>query len=560
MKQSNNVKIGALTALYCRISRDDEQSGESNSIQNQKVLLSEYAQSKGYQNCRCFVDDGISGVTFERSGFQEMLGMVELGEVERVIVKDLSRLGRNFIEVGQYTDYVFPQHDIHFIAILDNVDSVAQCGTGDFIAPIKNIFNEMYISDVSRKLRSAWRTKSSLGYPIGKPPYGYMRDLENPKRWAVDEDAAEVVKRIFQMRVEGLGFEKIAEVLRREKVDMPSVYAVKKGFQCPNSRLDRPEYWWTKNVVAVILKNQSYLGDVINFKTYSKSYKLKQRLYNDPENWDIHEEVHEAIIDRHTWGLVQKAITVKKRVPKHTGKNIFAGYLRCSDCGSNLRYKFTYPNHDNHSFSCGRYREKLCAKTHHIRVDVLERLTLAAIDNAVRFARDFEDEFVKIVVSEKYRRTQLAQRENKRKLDTARKREQELDLMFARIYEDEALGKLPQSQFQKLLYKYQEESEMLREQIKHLEIVVKEEQTNELEVNDFLKVVRKYTRVNQLTPAILREFIHHIVVHHREVIGKDTVQKVEVHFNFIGEVDLPDVEQQQKLRAAFGRKAKEQTA
>ncbi len=273
MKQSN-IK---LTALYSRLSREDEQSGESNSIHNQKTLLKDYAESKGFHHNRFFVDDGISGVTFERQGFQEMLGMIESGEIERVIVKDLSRLGRNFIKVGQYTDYVFPQYDIHFIAVLDNVDSKTQSLTGDFIAPIKNIFNEMYVSDTSRKLRSSQKIKSSQGYPIGKPPYGYMRDPENRKRWIVDEDAVELVKRIYSMRLKGESINGIAMILRREKVDIPSVYAVKKGFDCPNNRIERQPYLWSHGMINKILKNQAYVGDVINFKTYSKSYKLKKR-------------------------------------------------------------------------------------------------------------------------------------------------------------------------------------------------------------------------------------------------------------------------------------------
>ena len=257
---------------------------------------------------------------------------------------------------------------------------------------------------------------------------------------------------------------------------------------------------------------------------------------------------------------MQKSYESKYRKPKHTEKSIFAGYLKCSDCGANMRYKYTTPNPDNHYFSCGKYRENLCGKTHHIRVDVLERLTLAAIDNAVRFARDFEDEFVKIVVSEKYRQIQITQRQNQRKLDAAKKREQELDILFSKIYEDNALGKLPDSQFQKLSAKYQEEADILREQIKFLETVVKEEHSNEMDVNNFLKVVQRYTRVNQLTPAILREFIHHVVVHHRETIGKATEQKVEIHFNFIGEVNLPDVEQRRKLLKSFGKEKREQIA
>jgi len=555
LKQSNKQ----ITALYCRLSREDEQSGESNSIQNQRVLLTDYADKHGYTNTKIYADDGISGVTFQRQGFQDMLEGIQAGEIGRVIVKDLSRLGRNFIEVGQYTDYIFPQHDIHFIAVLDNVDSKKQDGM-DFITPIKNIFNEMYISDISRKLRSSQRVKSSQGYPIGKPPYGYMRDPENPKRWTVDEEAAEVVQRIYHMRLDGNSMDDIAAALRRDKVDLPSVHAIKIGHGCPNGRLDRAEYWWRTNLVSIILKNQSYVGDVINFKTYSRSYKLKERLHNDKENWEVHHDVHEPIISRHDWELVQKTISSKYRKPKHVEKNIFASYLRCSNCGANMRYKYTTDKPHNHYFSCGKYRERLCSKTHHIRVDVLERLTLAAISNAVRFAREFEDEFVKIVVSEQYRRIQAAQKQNQRKLDTAKKREQELDIMFSRIYEDHALDKLPDSQYQKLLHKYQEEYNVLREQIRHLDAVVKEELSHEMDVNDFLKVVQRYTRVGELTPAILREFIHHIVVHHREpaAIGEKPEQKVEVLFNFIGEVDLPDVEMRKKLHKSFGKENRKQ--
>ena len=292
---------------------------------------------------------------------------------------------------------------------------------------------------------------------------------------------------------------------------------------------------------------------------YYKSYKNKKRLPNAPENIETHIGVHEPVVDRNDWEKVQHSFECKYRKPKHTEKNMFAGYLRCSDCGGNMRYKFTYPNHDNHYFSCGKYRESLCKQTHHIRVDVLERLTLSAIDNAVRFARDFEDEFVKIVVSEKYKQVQITQRENQRKLDTAKRREQELDMLFARIYEDNALGKLPDVPFQKLSDKYHDEADALSEIIRQLEAVVKEEQANEMDVNNFLAVVQQYTRVNQITPEILREFIHHIVVHHRETLGTETVQKVEIYFNFIGEVSLPDVEQRLKLLKTLGKKKSEQS-
>jgi len=425
---------------------------------------------------------------------------------------------------------------------------------------VSPIITHSYVSDVSRKLRSSQKIKSGQGYPIGKPPYGYMRDPENRKRWAVDEEAAEMVQRIYKMRLDGESVNGIALILRREQVDIPSVYAMKKGYDCPNNRLERQPYLWSHAMITKILKNQAYMGDVINFKTYSKSYKLKKRLPNDPENWEIHKNVHNPIISRKHWEQVQRTFESKRRKPKHTEKNMFAGYLKCSDCGANLRYKYTHQNPDNHYFSCGNNRDKLCSKTHHIRVDVLERLILNAIDNAVCFARDFEDDFVKIVVSERYKQIQLAQKQNRKKLAALYKREQELDILFAKIYEDRTLGHLSDEQYHKLLGKYQDEHTALKEQVRYMEAVVNEEDANEMDVNNFLKVVHKYTRINQLTPAILREFIHHIVVHHRELVGKETVQKVAIHFNFIGEVNLPTYEERPRLLKSFGKEKREQIA
>lgn len=561
-KSSKSVRNSAkITAHYLRLSREDEQKlgkgGDSNSIENQAALLSDYSERMGYTNIRVFKDDGISGVTFDRKEFQEMLSLIEAGEIERVIVKDLSRLGRNHIEVGQYMEYVFPQNDIHFIAVLDNVDIKPEDFQGDFLVPIKNIFNEMFIADTSRKLRATQRIKSSQGYPIGKPPYGYRRDPEDRKRWVIDDDAAEIVQRIYRMRLDGQSVNGIADIFRREKVDIPSVYAIKKGYDCPNNRLGRQEYLWSHVVVRKILLNQSYVGDVINFKTFSKSYKLKERLQNDPEDWEVHTGVHEPVIDRETWEQVQRSFESKKRKPKHTEKNMFAGFLKCSDCGGNLRYKFTHQNPDNHYFSCGNNREKLCKQTHHIRIDVLEKLLLESIANAVRFAREFEDEFVKIVVSEQYKQIQIAQKRNQTMLASLQKREGELDILFAKIYEDNALGVLPDAQYQKLCAKYQDESIGLTEQIRYFSELVKAEKESELDANSFLKLVRRYTRINKLTPEILRHFINKVVVHHRVEDGKNRSQQVEIYFNFVGQIDLPEMDERSILLKSFSREKQE---
>ena len=303
------------TALYLRLSRDDDQAGESNSISNQRAMLTEYAKKNGFRNVRIFIDDGVSGVTLKRDGFKEMYGLIEADQVSTVVVKDMSRLGRNYLEVGQLTEIFFPQHNVRFIAVNDGVDSIQ--GEDNF-TPFRNIMNEWYAKDMSRKLRSALRTKSKQGYAIGMPPLGYKFDTEDSRKWAIDEEGAEVIRRIYQMRKEKTSVNDIARILKREKVLTPSAYAVQKGYRAPSKRSTRGDCFWDISVIHQILTNQAYIGDVINFRTYSKSYKLKERLDNPKENWEIHENVHEPIIERSLWEEIQKTFgDTKCRKPKH---------------------------------------------------------------------------------------------------------------------------------------------------------------------------------------------------------------------------------------------------
>lgn len=420
MKQSNRtnniLQSDKITALYLRLSRDDDLEGESNSISNQKTLLTRYAKEHGFKNAKVFIDDGISGVTFNRQGFKDMFKLIEANQVGTLIVKDMSRLGRNYIEVGKLTESILPLHDVRLIAVNDGVDS--DKGEDDF-TPFRNIMNEWYAKDMSRKMRGALKIKSSQGYAIEHPPYGYKYDEIDKKRWAIDEEAADVVRHIFNLRKQGESVNEIARILKKEKIYIPSVYAIKKGFKKPLKAAPLGEYLWTHVMVRNILSNQSYTGDVINFKTYSKSFKLKKRLDNDKENWQIHKNVHESIISRELFEIVQKTFkTTKCQKPRQTQESIFAGFLKCSDCGANLNYKFTHDNPDNHYFSCknNRAQNGLCKKTHHIRVDVLTNLVRNDISNIVKFANEFEDEFVKIVVDEDYKRIQATQRKNFRKL------------------------------------------------------------------------------------------------------------------------------------------------
>ena len=360
----------------------------------------------------------------------------------------------------------------------------------------------------------------------------------------VDEEAAEMVQRIYQMRKDGTSVNDIARILKREKVLTPSAYVLKKGHRLPTFRSTRGEYFWDKNMITKVLTNQSYVGDVINFRTYTKSYKLKKQLNNPPENWDIHKDVHPPIIERRFWEDIQKSFsTTKARQPKHTPKNMFAGFLKCSDCGANLNYKFTHQNPDNHHFTCRNQRDNsgLCGKTHHIRVDVLTHVVREHISDITRFANLFEDEFVKIVVSEHYKRMCAEQKKNADKLEKLLVRDKELDTLYEKLYEEKILGNLSDERYQKLAYKYEDEQAELKQQIKHLKRVIAEEKAHEMNCDVFLEIVRKYTDVTELTPEILSEFIDKIVVHHREQIHGDTVQKVEIYYKMIGFVTLPDM-------------------
>ena len=562
-KEINNIlQEEKITALYLRLSRDDDLEGESNSILNQKTLLTNYAKKNGFRNVKVFIDDGISGVTFNRQGFKEMFKLIESDQVSTLIVKDMSRLGRNYIEVGQLTETILPMHDVRFIAVNDGVDSLL--GEDDF-TPFRNIMNEWYAKDMSRKMRSSLKVKDSQGYAIGVPPLGYKKDPENPKLWVIDEEGAEIIRYIFKLRSQNESMNNIAKILKKEKVCIPSVYAMKKGFQKPTGQIPLNEYLWNHGMIHKILTNQSYVGDVVNFRTYSKSFKLKKRLDNPKENWQIHKNVHEPIIGRDLFEQIQKTFgKTKCQKPRYIEKNMFAGFLKCSDCGANLNYKFTHDNPNNHYFSCKNKRANngLCNKTHHIRVDMLTEIVRNDISNIVQFATAFEDEFVKIVVDENYKRIQATQRKNLETLSKMLARDKELDTLCEKVFEEKILGNLSEERFLKLSQKYEDEQFELRAQIKNMKKIVAEEKKHELDADGFLKIVRKYSEIEELTSEILHEFIDKIVVHHREEIFGETVQKVEIFYKLLGQVKIPKLSKKEESQyvKCFGRSNKEKVA
>ena len=542
MKQSNNNKKSRdVTAfLYERLSRDDNMDGESYSIGNQKKLLTKVAKEKGYTNLVHFFDDGISGVTMDRPGFADMIQQLEQGKAAAVFVKDLSRLGRNYIEVGRLTEEFFPNHDIRLVAVSDNIDTDE--GENE-LAPIRNLFNEWYARDISKKRRISNKIKGNAGEPMGQPPYGYIKDPENPKRWIVDEEAARVVRRIYRMTLEGVGTEQIAAKLEEDGVLTPRAYWHSKGINRPGKVKDLPPTHWNSSSVIKMLSVQEYCGDILNFKTYSKSYKNKKRLENDRENWAIFKDVHEPIIERAVFEQVQqKRGKMRKRQAKDGERSMFSGLLVCADCGSNLHFHFNQGNPEIKYFNCSNYKGNrgTCGSTHYIRVNFLEQVVLGEIRRLTKYAGLYEDDFLKEVIGHSRQAEETERRLKEKELKSLLARDDELDGLFERIYEDNVSGKLSDDRFAKMSRRYEEEQKELSEKIKKLRSEIEKQSSRATSTDMFVSIVRKYTRARKLTPRMLNELVEKIEVYNAEKIDGEWVQRLRIHYNCVGEMNIPN--------------------
>ena len=542
MKQSNNNKKSRdVTAfLYERLSRDDNMDGESYSIGNQKKLLTKVAKEKGYTNLVHFFDDGISGVTMDRPGFADMIQQLEQGKAAAVFVKDLSRLGRNYIEVGRLTEEFFPNHDIRLVAVSDNIDTDE--GENE-LAPIRNLFNEWYARDISKKRRISNKIKGNAGEPMGQPPYGYIKDPENPKRWIVDEEAAQVVRRIYRMTLEGVGTEQIAAKLEEDGVLTPRAYWQSKGINRPGKVKDLPPTHWNSSSVIKMLSVQEYCGDILNFKTYSKSYKNKKRLENDRENWAIFKDVHEPIIERAVFEQVQqKRGKMRKRQAKDGERSMFSGLLVCADCGSNLHFHFNQGNPEIKYFNCSNYKGNrgTCGSTHYVRVDFLEQVVLGEIRRLTKYAGLYEDDFLKEVIGHSRQAEETERRLKEKELKSLLARDDELDGLFERIYEDSVSGKLSDDRFAKMSRRYEEEQKELSEKIKKLRSEIEKQSSRATSTELFVSIVRKYTRARKLTPRMLNELVEKIEVYNAEKIDGEWVQRLRIHYNCVGEMNIPN--------------------
>ena len=542
MKQSNNKKSRDVTAfLYERLSRDDNLEGESYSIGNQKKLLAKVAKEKGYTNLVHFLDDGISGVTMDRPGFVEMIRQLEQGKAAAVFVKDLSRLGRNYIEVGRLTEEFFPNHDIRLVAVSDNIDTAE--GENE-LAPIRNLFNEWYARDISKKRRISNKIKGNAGEPMGQPPYGYIKDPNDPKHWIVDDEAAQVVRRVYSMTLEGFGTEQIAAQLEKDDVLTPRAYWLTKGIKRPGKGKQQPPTKWNSSSITKILSLQEYCGDILNFKTYSKSYKNKKRIDNDRENWVVFQDVHEAIIERAVYEQVQqKRGKIRKRRTNNGEHNMFSGLLVCADCGSNLHFHFNQGNPEIKYFNCSNYKGNrgTCTSTHYVRVDFLEEVVLGEIRRLTKFASLYEDEFVKAVIGHSQQAEQTDRKLKEKELKTLLARDEELDGLFERIYEDNVSGKLSDDRFAKMSRRYEDEQKELSEKIKKLRSEIEKQSSRSMTTDMFIGLVRKYTRARKLTPRMLNELVEKIEVFNAEKIDGVWEQRLRIHYNCVGTIEIPTV-------------------
>ncbi len=541
MKQSSKKITLGTAALYCRLSRDDNMDNESNSISNQKKILQKAAKDKGYSDTIFFVDDGITGTTMKRPGFQKMIQAIEAGYISAVFVKDLSRLGRNYIEVGKLTEEFFPLHDVRLVAVSDGVDSDE--GEDDF-TPFKNIMNEYYAKDISKKRRIVNKMKGNAGIPLSPPPYGYIKNPEDPRFWVVDPEAADVVRRIYRMALEGYGLAETAAALGADGIVNPTYYWRSKGTSRGGSKSTLEPTKWGHTTIKKILTTQEYCGDVINFKSYSKSYKMKKRIENPEENRAIFLNVHEAIIDRPTWEKVQalKSGTRRKRPTVTQEPSVFSGVMKCPECGGNLNFHFNQNNHDIKFFSCQNHNSGLrkCSSTHYIRLDFLEQVVLYEVHRLACFANEYENDFIKAMVGRSAKVAENERVRKKRELDALLARDRELDALFERLYEDNVSGKIDDARFAKMAKRYEQEQGENAGRIKTLRLEVKKLDEKRMDVEDFLETVRRYTDATKITKRMVAELIDHIEVYPAVKEDGVTNQRVTIHYNCIGVFEVPD--------------------
>lgn len=551
MKQTVETKNynygGEITALYCRLSRDDDLVGDSNSIVHQKEILESYAKSHAFLNPVFYVDDGYSGTNFNRPAFQRMLGDIESGKVKTVIVKDMSRFGRNYIMVGYYTEILFEQKGIRFIAVNDMVDSKQE---GDEFTPFRNIINEWYAKDTSKKVKAVLRAKGMSGKHVSPvPPYGYKKDERDKTKWVIDEEAALVVREIYRLYLEGAGTKEIADILTARGIETPIIYFKRRGMPV-RSKSEVPDVW-SMVTVAGILKQEAYTGCTVNFKTRKKSYKTKYQERLPRENWVIFENTQEAIIDRETFSIVHKMLESRRR-PKKIGSpcvNVFNGLVYCADCGNRMYLHHNTKQTQRDAFVCSRYRRAKFhdCTSHHITYDLLYTIVLNDLRRVCRSIRERRQEFIALYYGEMEQKMNKKSNAVKSELSRSERRCAEIDGIIKRLYEDSLCGKISDDRFAVLSKDYEAEQAKLKTRIADLNAGLKAIKDRDDGLNRFLLLVDKYTEIPELTPEILNAFIDRIEVGakikcasssdalHRK---STTKRQIRIVYKFVGAVNL----------------------
>jgi len=571
----NNRTAGdnRITALYERLSRDDDLAGDSNSIVNQKKMLEDYAKNNGYTNTVHFTDDGFSGGSFERPGWKQMLSRIENGDIGTVIVKDMSRVGRDYLQVGFYTEVFFREKGVRFIAVSNGVDSTNN--TSSEFAPFLNIMNEWYLRDCSRKITAVLRAKGKEGKPLtNNPPYGYMKDAEDKNCWVIDEEAAAVVRRIFAMTVEGMGPYRIAKILSDEKVEKPSYYQAVRGRGCYKNQCDfEHPYAWMGVSIVRMLEKPEYMGDTVNFRSHKESYKDKKAVKNSSDEILIFQDTHEPIIDRRTWYMVQELRKTVRRIDTSGEGSPLTGKLFCADCGSKMYYRRAGERAGRDwrgmpdgtvrktpaSFNCGTYNssrkqnDKKCS-SHCIQEDAVRQILLETIRYALKSVRMDEAAFIQNMRSASEVRDKSEVKKLKTDLSKKEKRFTDLDLLIKKVYEDNAMGKLPDRRYEMLSSDYEKEQQGLEISMQEIREKLMQFEDDTDRTEEFIFLVHKYTDIQELTPAIINEFVDKVLIHKAERIDGERVQEIEVYLNFIGKVELPAQEISEKELAEIREK------
>ena len=543
---------GKITALYERLSRDDELTGDSNSIVNQKKYLEGYAEQQGYDNCIHYTDDGYSGGNFERPAWKRLIADVEAGKIAHIIVKDMSRIGRDYLQTGFYTEVMFRQYGVHFVAVANNVDS-DDLNSNEF-APFLNIMNEWYLRDLSKKQRAAIKVKGESGKPTSNSAiYGYKKDPNDKYHWLIDEEAAEVVRRIFRLTIDGFGPYEIARILFEDKIETPAVYFAKRKIGVWKSKEEFPNpYNWSGFVVGQILSKPEYMGHTVNFRSHKVSYKDKRSVQNPKEDWLIFENTHEAIVDKETWELAQKLRKTPRRIDTFGEANPLTGLVFCADCGEKMNNHRSRGGKENNPyptdfFDCSTYtlsrqnRYKACTG-HYITTKNLRTLILDTIRIISTLAISNQEEFIEKVRNASQLRQAEAAKEIKRKLNKERKRIAELDNIIKKLYESFATCKISEERFDSLMAEYEAEQKSLQVSADEADKLLSSFNEDTDRAEKFIALAKKYTDFSELTTMMINEFVDKIIVHAPERIDGERTQEVEIYLNFIGHFDLPEPE------------------